>query len=563
MYLFFLGCKIWLHTVNLFLLLWNFALLLIRRCFSPDKQQTMSQSKLNTPNKQFPVIVEDNKSGYVYLSKLIPSIKVPFYGVVGSVKSVKRLKSGSWYVECHSQAQQEQLLATKDLAGVSVSCYLPTPTSDGVVYGLSDPLTLREHPDVIKFQITSNTNTRANSYTTRIVFAKETLPNKLFINDREYDVFPYTTPTPRCTNCQRLTHTKHACNHPTRCSRCGEGHPRAACHAHTPKCANCLGPHSAAFHLCPSKKVHNSNCSETAVISNNSHVNGSSSQAAVPSYASRLVCSTIPTFIAFITIVVLPILALDRNCNILNQLIDIYKTFFNLNNAEISKSVTSEVRENAESLLRATSTKSTKQQLHDDTTTSRKHQESIQIEEKRDRKQLMTLRNIVLKKETQNVILGDSTTKGIQDDSRSDTETFCIPGLTLEDVQEWLKDTAQMKLKNIVLHVGVNSCRNKCISVTMWGYFIQIVKAKFPKANVHFSSILPSRGRLKKNIDGSNSSLKIACDKEGTFFMNNRSKFVTYTGQPLIHLYARDGIHPNKVGSDILTKNLFSVLAND
>ena len=574
MRLFLLGSTIWSHTINLLLTIWTCVLPILRQCSAPIKAKSMSQQKQTgcIPNKQFPVIVKDNKSGFVHLSKLIPSIKVPFYGVVGSVKSVKKLKSGSWYVECHSQAQQDSLLATKDLAGVSVSCYVPTLSSDGVVYGVTDPLALSQHPDVIRFQITSNTNNSAKSYTTRIIFAKEVLPTTIAINGFEYEVHPYTPPTLRCTNCQRLSHTKQACEHPTRCSRCGGGHPRASCHAHSPKCVNCQGPHSAAFYLCPKKKESAVNLKGPKDISDKGHQHENmASQSHVPSYASKVLSFNIPSFITFISVVVLPILALDRNVNIISQLIKIYKALFKLSDNDISNSINNEVRSNAESLMRAKSTQDSLER--EDELLPRnipisvyQQQQSVdtdQTDRKKDRKQLVTLKNINLKKETQNVILGDSTTKGITDDPDLNTESFCIPGLIIEDVQEWLKNSCQMSLKNFVFHLGVNSCRKKSISDKIWDNVIQLAKVKLPQANIHFSSILPGKGSLKKNIDRSNSALKLACDKAGVFFLNNRSHFAAYTGQPLVYLYSRDGVHPNKVGTSILTKNLFSVLENE
>ena len=551
--------SIWTFASCVIISIWNDIVYYSKKCFQRQStsnneiERTMSQLYSFQPNEQFPVIIRDTKSGIAHLSKLVPSNKVPFYGVVGSVKSVKVLKSGNWYVHCHSIKQQEKLVATKNLAGINIDCYIPNQTSEGVVYGLTDPLALQQHPDVVKFQVTSSTSITAQSFTTRIIFATKSLPQTLLVNNEEYDVHPYTPTVQRCTNCQRLTHRKQSCNYQARCSRCGKAsHSRAQCQATSPKCANCQGPHSAAFHGCPLK-------SKNEVTTENSDTNRMKDSTSSTTYAEKVTAFKFPTFIEFIVAVVLPILALNRNVNIVNQLVSIYKTLFKLNDNDISRSISNEIRFNAECLLKAGSLPS-KLAGHENKESCNQLVDNDLEKNKNERKQLVTLKNIVVKDQTQNVILGDSTTKYIQDDIDTATQVFCIPGLSIADVQEWLENVNQMSFKNFIFHIGINSCRKNCISSKVWNDLIDHAKAKMPDTNIHFSSILPGKGNIKKKTDGSNAALKVACEKSGVFYMSNRPNFASYTGQPMSHLYSKDGIHPNIKGSNVLSKNLFSVL---
>ena len=519
----------------------------------------MSQNKphAQTKTEHFPVIVEDNKNGQVHLSKLSPSTKIPFYGIVGTVKSVTKLKSGKWNVECFSRSQQEKLLNTTNLAGVSVSCYTPTPKSDGIVYGLQDPLALKNHPDVVKFQVISEVNARAEFFTTRIVFAIETLPPTLTHKGVEYTVHPYTHPGQRCTICQRLSHTKQSCTYDVRCSRCGEGHSRSRCHASNPKCANCQGPHSAAYRNCPLKNGVNYNDENKSP--NNMQENDKNNNPK-PSYADMTRSSlSAPSFISFIVGVVIPILSLNRNVNLVNQIISIYNKFFNIKPQNV---ISDDIRQTADNLLSSKlygkTSKTDKKEEFQPTTTDKLEDKQDPTSTNNERKQLITLKNLDVKRETKNMIIGDSTTKGVQNDKI--TQTFCIPGLNINDVEKWLDTKPSIKLRNIIFHVGINSCRRCDISVTNWVNLINLAKSNFPDTNLIFSSILPHKGSLKKNIQKSNVALKDACNYTDTFFVNNRSLFSTYTGQVLPNLYSRDGIHPNKTGASVLSKNLFSVL---
>ena len=197
---------------------------------------------------KYPVIVHDTKVGIVHLKNIPASIKIPFYGVVGSVSFAKKLPSGDLYVECKSKAQQDKLLNTTDLAGIVVKCYEPTPTTDGVIHGLVNPHILKNHSKVVKYSLISNV-------ITRVILATALLPDKIKVGNRIYKVEPYCPSIKRCTNCQILDHHyRNSCIAQTRCSKCGQGHGRERCTSEFSKCVNCHGNHSSAFRDCPKQQ---------------------------------------------------------------------------------------------------------------------------------------------------------------------------------------------------------------------------------------------------------------------------------------------------------------------
>lgn len=85
----------------------------------------------------------------------------------------------------------------------------------------------------------------------RVTFAGTALPDFLLIDGvLLLPVRMYHPRIMRCTNCQRLGHTKAFCYNKTVCGKCGEKHSDEACHKEVVKCLLCGGdPHEAR--VCP------------------------------------------------------------------------------------------------------------------------------------------------------------------------------------------------------------------------------------------------------------------------------------------------------------------------
>jgi len=221
---------------------------------TPEKVVQLKYSaEVHSLVKSFPVILKDLGTGSVLLRKLKPTTKLPFHGVVGDVDSINNLSSGDWLVRCRSELQQHKLLSLTHLAGVDIKCHVPTPTTQGVIYGLDDTSVLEYIPIISKWQILQGKGKASKC--TRIIFLQDVLPEFLQVGRRRFKIHPYVPPVKRCTKCQRLNHGLKQCKakHP-RCCRCGKQHVRADCHASHPFCVNCQGHHSAAYRECPKQK---------------------------------------------------------------------------------------------------------------------------------------------------------------------------------------------------------------------------------------------------------------------------------------------------------------------
>ena len=128
-------------------------------------------------------------------------------------------------MECTTRAQQDRLLALKNLAG-NIKCHTLVIKTEGVIYGLKDKELdlLIKHPNVMKAApIKTESKNNHSSYQ---FFPKR---SKL-VREEWLVVFPYC-----CQGCQGLNHSK-------RC-RCGQtSHTRRSCNQ-DPLCINCGGKH--------------------------------------------------------------------------------------------------------------------------------------------------------------------------------------------------------------------------------------------------------------------------------------------------------------------------------
>ena len=160
------------------------------------------------------------------------------------------------------------------------------------------------------------------------------------------------------------------------------------------------------------------------------------------------------------------------------------------------------------------------------------------------------------------VIIGDSVTKNIctKDVFNNDYVKMSVPGMTLNDLQNWMQNQqSHSKVKNVILHVGVNSCKhkNRPISKMEWKTLIETAFHTFPNAEIKLSSIIPPQisSRLSEFIMQSNENLFEICNKLYIQCIDHSSDFITERGYARNALY-RDNLHPNNRGSRQITKNL-------
>ena len=218
-------------------------------------------SKINDTWPHF-LVIESNDQNRPVTSLSPFVIDKTIKACAGSVKQVKKLRSGVLLIEVDNKKHAENLLKLKlilDLS-VSVSAHRTLNTCKGVVrsYDLAkndEAESLRElnSQGVTELRpIHFNKNgKKERSNTTIITFSLPSVPQYLTMGYLKVKVEKYY-PTPlRCFNCQRFGHHRAACKHEAVCALCGmTSHGDSACT--TPKsCINCKGNHAAYEKACP------------------------------------------------------------------------------------------------------------------------------------------------------------------------------------------------------------------------------------------------------------------------------------------------------------------------
>nr|KAG5695415.1 hypothetical protein BaRGS_033540 [Batillaria attramentaria] len=144
--------------------------------------------------------------------------------------------------------------------------------------------------------------------------------------------------------------------------------------------------------------------------------------------------------------------------------------------------------------------------------------------------------------------------------SNTHYQKICVSGMRVGDLTGWLdKQSPQPHVRQVTLHVGVNSAKEDTVSVWSWSALLNITRKVFPKATVHASSIIPAYANhpTNKAISASNQHLKTACQRTRALFIDNTSSFITQNGAPKQACYIRgDPFHPSKDGVIKLALNL-------
>ena len=579
-------------------------LIAICRSFSRKSNQMLSQNRPITNSisqNKYAVIVHDTRKGSVCLKNLPADTKVPFYGIIGSVSLVKKLSTEDLYVECVSKNQQEKLLATSDLAGISVECYEPYPVTNGIVYGLGNIHALKKHPDVVKYSPISDK-------TTQVIFATQTLPKSIKVDDQVYPVKPFITRIKRCTKCQKLNdHTLHHCKSTKYvCSKCSLQHPRSRCKEQRFKCANCKGNHSSAYSKCPRQEelrkyfkhrsmyfdvneidtdcyILQSTNEPDGVTSdldlNNNHDTIFRSNSTTSITSSVIEDNTVeehkcpssgdpdidhnrcPSFVQFILSTVLPILNMSPYIRRESQLAKIYKTTYQIDE---DWDVPESDKQSAASILgggKNSSAPSIMSPTARPTTNTDDRHLTLKSEKSKPLKKLeIEIENI--NNDIENIIIGDSLIRNLDED-QSDSKTFVVgvSGLSIDDCQEWLHSTRHMNsIKKVIMHVGINSCKSKAIVKTQWVNFLKMIIAIFPNSEIIYSAMIPARGRRQKLCNDSNFTLHEACNQLNITYIDHTVTFMP-KGQFRSSLYRRkDEIHLSSKGTALLSDKLFSYL---
>ena len=235
----------------------------------PNKKRTLeldtdsdSDSRLNAADWPRFIIIEslDKESSVAKLSPF--AIHKGIMGIAGTVKDVKKLRSGHILVECAKKSHADNLLRASTLAGVGIkaSPHRTLNSSKGVIRTRDlDDVDEEEIAHELKPQgvlnvrriVIKKDNKSIKTGTYILTFGKPFPPQNLKIGYLSVNVDAFIPNPLRCFQCQKFGHGKDRCKNEIICFKCGQkGHDNTSC-TNQAKCSNCLGDHMAISKDCP------------------------------------------------------------------------------------------------------------------------------------------------------------------------------------------------------------------------------------------------------------------------------------------------------------------------
>uniref|UniRef100_UPI003AF53F94 hypothetical protein n=1 Tax=Thiolapillus sp. TaxID=2017437 RepID=UPI003AF53F94 len=239
--------------------------------FPKKKKRTRTDDDSDSESENEIFFMKDNWPRFVVvqsadeerpLSKLSPfAVQKGFQAIAGTLKSTKKLRDGSFLVECSRKTQAENLLKTVDFVDrpVHVSVHKTLNSSRGVIR-------CRELSDMSETEIRDELKTQGVVEVHRVTVKKEgkVIPtNTLFLTFNRPDVpkeivvgylkvkVELFVPNPlRCFNCNKFGHTSQRCRTTAKCQRCGKDKHEEQCEGPL-ICSNCKGPHAVSAKDCP------------------------------------------------------------------------------------------------------------------------------------------------------------------------------------------------------------------------------------------------------------------------------------------------------------------------
>ncbi|KAJ8049088.1 hypothetical protein HOLleu_01669 [Holothuria leucospilota] len=197
------------------------------------------------------------------LTSLSPfAINKGIEGVVGTPKSIKRLRSGDILVEVSHSTQANNLLKTTSLIDtpIELTPHRSLNSSKGVIRcpgikncsdeEILDNLASQHISHLYRISVLRE-GVRKPTGTFILTFTTPKPPTTLKIGYLQVRVEVYIPNPVRCFNCQRYGHFKTNCSRAATCEKCGqEGHAGDTCEG-APHCVSCQGCHPANSKNCP------------------------------------------------------------------------------------------------------------------------------------------------------------------------------------------------------------------------------------------------------------------------------------------------------------------------
>ena len=230
----------------------------------PNDNDSDSDNEIFLNDSNFPrFLIMSSTSEDFPLTKLSPfAIQKAFIGIAGNgLKSTKRLRNGSFLIECVKKHQANNLLRTVKIVDrpVKVTIHKALNSSKGVIR-------CRELLDLTENEIRDELRTQGVVEVHRVTVKKGeviTPTNTLFLTFNRPDMPAEITvgylkvkvslfiPNPmRCYKCNKFGHTSQRCRLDKKCQWCGKDEHQGGCDG-PKKCSNCSGPHASSDKECP------------------------------------------------------------------------------------------------------------------------------------------------------------------------------------------------------------------------------------------------------------------------------------------------------------------------
>ena len=233
-------------------------------------RRSISDSSEDEMNEDFPLqnnfpsfIVIESEDESKPMSKVSPFIiEKQIQSILGTPKSVKKLKNGTLLVQCRTKKQVDNLLSNKLFFGIKVKVY-PHPTLNsckGIIRcpdlanctGI-DEIKKNLKPKGVKdvYRIKTKRNGQLKeTHTYILTFDTPILPDHIVIDFQKFKIEPYIPNPLRCFQCQKFGHHIKNCRADAVCAKCSEkGHTVENCQ-NDAKCANCGDRHPSFSKQC-------------------------------------------------------------------------------------------------------------------------------------------------------------------------------------------------------------------------------------------------------------------------------------------------------------------------
>ena len=186
----------------------------------------------NTSNNWPRFLVVESSSDNLPQSKLSPfAVQKGIQAVAGTLKSIKRLRDGSFLVECARKSQAMGLLKTTRFIDkpIRVSIHKALNSSRGVMCcrelsGMTETeikMELQEQGVVEVHRVTVKRDTeKVPTNTLFLTFNTPELPKEIMVSYLKVKVALFVPNPIRCFNCNKFGHTSQCCKVAAKCPGC-------------------------------------------------------------------------------------------------------------------------------------------------------------------------------------------------------------------------------------------------------------------------------------------------------------------------------------------------------